>query len=101
VAKRVSTNPAAKSSSAMKTSCGNGGTVESVEIQKQDFPSSHRSLGISHRTRDSHIPTAPATRPWKSGKPKTGFQLSHRHSFRVETKTADCVGKEKRTLLTR
>jgi hypothetical protein len=26
--------------------------------------------------RDSHIPTVPA-KPWKSGKPKTGFPLSH------------------------
>ena len=26
--------------------------------------------------RDSHIPTA-ATKPWKSGKPKPGFPLSH------------------------
>jgi hypothetical protein len=42
-------------------SCGNGGAVESVEIQKQDFPSSHRSLEISQERRDSHIPTAPAT----------------------------------------
>ncbi len=75
---------------------GNDGTVESEEIQRQDFPSSHRSLEISPRTRDSHIPTAPATRPWKSGKPKTGFPLSHSHLSRVEqTKTADCVGERK------
>ena len=68
----------------------------------QDFPSSHRFLEISQRTRDSHIPTAPATRPWKSGKPKTGFPLSHSHLLRVEqTKTADCVGEEKGTLLSR
>jgi hypothetical protein len=59
-------------------SCGNGGAVESVEIQKQDFPSSHRSLEISQERRDSHIPTAPATRRWKSGKPRAGFPLSHR-----------------------
>ena len=63
-----------------KTSCGNGGTVESVEIQRQDFPSSHRSLEISPTTRDSHIPTAPTEAGgWKSGKPKAGFPLSHRH----------------------
>src|SRR4029077_20445854 len=63
-----------------KTSCGNGGTVESVEIQRQDFPSSHRSLEISQTTRDSHISTAPSEAGgWKSGKPKAGFPLSHRH----------------------
>jgi hypothetical protein len=32
---------------------------------------------ISQTTRDSHIPTAPARRAWKSGKPKAGFPLSH------------------------
>jgi hypothetical protein len=79
VAKKLSTNPAKQEDSAMKKSCGNGGAVESVEIQKQDFPSSHRSLEISQRQRDSHIPTAPTTRPWKSGKPKAGFPLSHSH----------------------
>ena len=36
-------------------SCGNGGAMES---QHQAF---HSSLGISQKTRDSHIPTAPAT----------------------------------------
>jgi hypothetical protein len=39
-------------------SCGNGGVVESVEIQRQDFPSSPHSLEISQNRRDSHIPTA-------------------------------------------
>jgi hypothetical protein len=53
-----------------KESCGNDGVVESVEIQKQDSPSSHHSLEISQNQRDSHIPTAPTTRRWKSGKPK-------------------------------
>jgi hypothetical protein len=62
-------------------SCGNGGVVESVEIQKQDFPSSHRSLGISQKPRDSHIPTAPAT--------SLGFRT------KKTPKTADCVGEEK------
>ena len=54
--------------------------------KKQDFPSSHRSLEISQKRRDSHIPTAPATRLWKSGKPKTGFPLSHSHLSQIETK---------------
>src|ERR1700730_8850555 len=48
--------------------------------QKQDFPASHRSLEISQTTRDSHISTAPTEAGgWKSGKPKAGFPLSHRH----------------------
>jgi hypothetical protein len=80
-------------------SCGNGGAVESVEIQKQDFPSSHRSLEISQERRDSHIPTAPATRRWKSGKPRAGFPLSHRllvgFERRKKQKAADWVGEEK------
>jgi hypothetical protein len=36
-----------------------------VESQKQASPSSHRSLEISHTTRDSHIPTAAARRAGK------------------------------------
>ena len=40
-------------------SCGNAGAVESLEIQKQDSHPSHRSLEISQKARDSHIPTAP------------------------------------------
>jgi len=36
-------------------SCGNGGAMESQQ------PAFHSSLGISQKTRDSHIPTAPAT----------------------------------------
>ena len=79
LAKTLSTNAGTRGNHEMKQeSCGNGGAVESVEIQKQDFPSSHRSLEISQERRDSHIPTAPATRRWKSGKPRAGFPLSHR-----------------------
>src|SRR2546426_7566568 len=75
MAKTISTNAVTKEDSVKKEeSCGNGGAVESVEIQRQDFPSSHRSLEISQRTRDSHIPTAPATRPWKVENQK---QVSH------------------------
>jgi len=40
--------------------CGNDGAVESLENQNQVFHPSHRSLEISQRRRDSHIPTAPA-----------------------------------------
>jgi len=59
-----------------KKSCGNAGSVETVENQRQVFHSSHRPLEISPTARDFHIPTAPAGRAWKSGKPKSGFPLS-------------------------
>jgi transposase len=39
---------------------GKGGVVEAVENHKQVSPCSHSSLEISHQTRDSHFPTAPA-----------------------------------------
>ena len=58
-------------------SCGNAGSVERVENQTQVFHSSHRPLEISPTPRDFHIPTAQAGRAWKSGKPKSGFPLSH------------------------
>jgi hypothetical protein len=48
--------------------------VEGVESQKQASPSSHRSLEISHTTRDSHIPTAVARR---AGKVENQKQVSH------------------------
>jgi hypothetical protein len=48
--------------------------VEGVESQKQASPSSHRSLEISHTTRDSHIPTAAARR---AGKVENQKQVSH------------------------
>ena len=60
-----------------KKSCGNAGSVERVENQRQVFHSSHRPLEISPTPRDFHIPTAQAGRAWKSGKPKSGFPLSH------------------------
>src|SRR5579859_6375600 len=60
-----------------KKSCGNAGSVERVENQTQVFHSSHRPLEISPTPRDFHIPTAQASRAWKSGKPKSGFPLSH------------------------
>ena len=56
---------------------GNAGSMESVEKQKQLFPSFHSPLGISPKERDSHIPTAWHRPGWKSGKPKRGFPLSH------------------------
>jgi hypothetical protein len=51
--------------------------VESVENQKPVFHASHRPLKIPQNRRDFHIPTARACTAWKSGKPKTGFPLSH------------------------
>src|SRR5450755_3175569 len=84
-------------------SCGNGGVVESVEIQERDFPSSHRSLEISQKPRDSHIPTAPPTRRWKSGKTKAGFPLFHRLLLgRInKPKQQTASARKKRTLLSR
>src|SRR5271156_230856 len=52
---------------------GNAGFMESVEKQKQLFPSFHAPLEISPKTRDSHIPTARRRPGWKSGKPQSGF----------------------------
>jgi hypothetical protein len=56
---------------------GNAGSMESVEKQKQLFPSFHAPLEISPKARDSHIPTARRRPGWKSGKPQPGFPLSH------------------------
>jgi hypothetical protein len=51
--------------------------MESVEKQKQLFPSFHSPLAISPKARDCHIPTARLRPGWKSGKTKSGFPLSH------------------------
>ena len=59
-----------------RVSCGNAGTVESVESQKQASPSSHEPLGnLAQRRRDSHISTAPAARA--DGKVENQKQVSH------------------------
>ena len=59
-----------------KESCGNGGAVESVESQKQASPSFHEPLGnLAKSRRDSHIPTAPATKA--DGKVENQKQVSH------------------------
>ena len=42
---------------------GKGGSVETVENQKQVFPRSHRPLEIPQPRRDSHFPSAPTTVP--------------------------------------
>src|SRR5712691_13124216 len=49
---------------------------------KAGFPLFPQPLGnLAKSRRDSHIPTAPATTPWESGKAKTAFPLSHRVLF--------------------
>src|ERR1022692_1409368 len=46
---------------------------------KYRFPTLSTSpLEISPKARDFHIPSAPATARWESGKPKAGFPLFHR-----------------------
>ncbi len=59
-----------------KESCGNAGAVESVESQKQAFPSSHSPLEISPRT--GEIPTFPQLRRKQAdGKVENQKQVSH------------------------
>jgi transposase len=55
---------------------GKGGLVETGENQKQVSSSSHKPLGIPHKPRDSHFPTAPTTvlagsKPKQKPNPKT------------------------------
>jgi hypothetical protein len=52
-----------------------------VEMAGRDAEENQTQVSLSAHSpwkslRDSHIPTA-ATKQWKSGKPKTGFPLSH------------------------
>jgi len=68
--------------------------MESMEKQKQLFPSFHGPLGISPKARDSHIPTAWHCPGWESGKPKSGFPLSHAGHA---TTTSVCLFSEPRT----
>jgi hypothetical protein len=54
--------------------CGNAGAVESVESQKQASHSFHEPLGnLANGRRDSHIPTAPATKAMEKWKTKSRF----------------------------
>jgi hypothetical protein len=56
--------------------CGNDGAEESVESQKQAFPSFHVHLGnLANGGRDSHIPTAPTAKA--DGKVENQKQVSH------------------------
>src|SRR5256885_8500611 len=56
-------------------SCGNGGAVESVESQKQAFPSFHSPLEISPKP--GEIPTFPQLRRLRGGKVENQTQVSH------------------------
>ena len=56
---------------------GNDGSMEGEEKHKQLSLAFHSPLEISPTTRDSPIPTAWHRPGWKSGKPKSGFPLSH------------------------
>ena len=60
-----------------KKGCGNDGAGETMENQEQVFHRFHRPLEISPQRRDFHIPTARLRPAWESGKPKSGFPLSH------------------------
>src|SRR2546426_755567 len=72
-----------------RVSCGNAGAVESVESQKQAFPSFHEPLGnLAQRRRDSHISTAPTTKA--DGKVENQKQVSH-----FPTATTSLVLREK------
>jgi hypothetical protein len=53
-------------------------------------------LGISQKARDSHIPTARHRPGWKSGKPKTGFPLSHAGLATTATVCPDLEPKTKK-----
>jgi hypothetical protein len=65
---------------------GKGGSVETVENQKQVFPRSHSPLEIPRR--DSHFPTAPATPPsltrTKNRKPRRPADAESRAANRTD-----------------
>src|ERR1022692_2271603 len=59
-----------------RVSCGNAGAMESVESQKEAFPSFHEPLGNSAKKRRGfHIFTDPAARG--DGKVENQKQVSH------------------------
>jgi hypothetical protein len=70
--------------------------MEREEKHKQLFLSFHSPLGISQKARDSHIPTARHRPGWKSGKPKTGFPLSHAGLATTATVCPDLEPKTKK-----
>src|SRR5258708_35518837 len=74
---------APKPKAARKKSCGNAGSVERMESQKQASHSFHEPLGnLANSGRDSHISTAPATKPdGKVQNQKQDFHFPHPHGF--------------------
>src|SRR6266436_6591444 len=70
-------------------SCGNAGAVESVESQRQASPSFHEPLGnLAKGRRDSHIPTAPATKAdGKVGNQKQVFHFPTAPNIYVRKRT--------------
>src|SRR5947207_16001856 len=66
-----------------KKSCGNAGSVERMESQKQPSHSFHEPLGnLANSGRDSHISTAPATKAdGNVQNQKQVFHVPHRHGF--------------------
>src|ERR1035438_1419303 len=81
---------------------GNAGAVESGQNQTQVLPVSHYPLKIPQNRRDSHISTAPACTAWKSGKPKTGFPLSHpAHATMMTVLSVNSETKERKSAATR
>ena len=65
-------------------SCGNDGAMESEESQKQASHAFHGSLEISHKTRDSHISTAPMTRLYLSEQAKPGEEMGGRGKVEIQ-----------------
>src|ERR1039457_4210971 len=93
--------PPQKPQTARRESCGNAGSVESVESQRQASHSFHEPLGnLANSGRDSHIPTAPATTQaafalrsmagasLPIGKPKAGFPLFPRAPWKSRQQRA-------------
>ena len=65
-------------------SCGNDGAMESEESQKQASHAFHGSLEISHKTRDSHISTAPMTRLYLSEQAKPVEEMGGRGKVEIQ-----------------
>jgi hypothetical protein len=58
--------------------------MESEESQKQASHAFHGSLEISHKTRDSHISTAPMTRLYLSEQAKPGEEMGGRGKVEIQ-----------------
>ena len=85
-------SPSAGAKTEGSVSCGNDGAVESVESQKQAAHSFHEPLGnLAKSRRDSHIPTAPATRAMEKWKTKGRFPTRRRAGYRSPPAAAFCA----------